>query len=297
MSTAELATVPPRAERPRSPWSLLARRTLAYPQTRIGLLFGVIVVGVALLGPLFAPHRSSALVVRDFAGPSARAPLGGDYIGEDVLSQVLNGGRSVLWMAVASAVLGVAIGVAVGLVAGYTRGWLDSVLMRLQDVILAFPQLVFVMLFVALLGPKEWLIVLLVAIGWVPGIARLTRGITLEATTKEFVQAAEILGYTRRSILFGEILPNLTTPLMVELGLRLTWSIAVIAGLSFLGLGVQAPAADWGLMVNKNYNGIAIQPWAVLIPMVLIAMFAIAANLVTEGFARAMAGIDRGSRS
>jgi peptide/nickel transport system permease protein len=272
---------------------LLLRRTLSYPQTRIGLAFGVVVVGVALLGPLFAPHSSSALVTLDYGSPSSTAPLGGDYLGEDVLSQVLDGGRSVLWMAVSSALLGVLMGVAVGLVAGYARGWLDSLLMRVQDVVLAFPQLVFVMLFVALLGPKEWLIVTLVAIGWVPGIARLTRGITMEATTKEFVQAAEVLGYKRRSILFGEVLPTLTTPLMVELGLRLTWSIAVIAGLSFLGLGVQAPAADWGLMVNKNYEGVSIQPWAVLVPMLLIAMFAISANLVTEGFARAMAGIDR----
>ena len=135
----------------------------------------------------------------------------------------------------------------------------------------------------------------LVAIGWVPGLARMTRGITLEATTREFVQAAEVLGYRRRTILFGEILPNLTTPLMVEFGLRLTWSIGLIAGLSFLGFGAQPPTADWGLMVNENRNGIGIQPWAVLVPVALIAVFAIATNLVTEGFARTMAGIDRRS--
>ena len=273
----------------------LLRRTLRTPQTRVGLALGLVVLAVALIGPVFAPHSPTEFVGPAFQGPSGTAPLGTDYLGEDVLSRVLDGGRTVLWMAIASSVLGVAVGIVVGLVAGYTRGWLDSLLMRAQDVILAFPQLVFVLLFVSLIGPKDWLIVVLVAIGWVPGLARMTRGITLEATTREFVQAAEVLGYRRRTILFGEILPNLTTPLMVEFGLRLTWSIGLIAGLSFLGFGAQPPTADWGLMVNENRNGIGIQPWAVLVPVALIAVFAIATNLVTEGFARTMAGIDRRS--
>lgn len=283
------------ARRPRR--ATFLRRMFRNPQTLVGLIFAVFVVGTALIGPVFAPHDTTSFVGPAFAAPSATSPLGTDYLGEDVLSRVLFGGVKVLWMAVAAAALGVAMGIVVGLIAGYTGGWLDAVLMRVQDVVLAFPQLVFVLLFVSLLGPKEWLIVLLVAIGWMPGLARTTRGITLEATTKEYVQAAEALGYRRRSILLGEILPNLTTPLMVEFGLRLTWSVAIIAGLSFLGFGVQAPAADWGLMVNENRNGIAIQPLAVLVPIVLIALFAVAANLLTEGFARTVAGIDRESDS
>lgn len=281
----------------RAPRGAFLRRMFRNPQTLVGLVFAVFVVGTAIVGPVFAPHDTTSFVGPAFAEPSATAPLGTDYLGEDVLSRVLAGGFKVLWMAIAAAALGVALGIVVGLVAGYTGGWLDAVLMRVQDVVLAFPQLVFVLLFVSLLGPKEWLIVVLVAIGWMPGLARTTRGITLEATTKEYVQAAEALGYRRRSILLGEILPNLTTPLMVEFGLRLTWSVAIIAGLSFLGFGVQAPAADWGLMVNENRNGIAIQPLAVLVPIVLIALFAVAANLLTEGFARTVAGIDRESDS
>lgn len=271
----------------------LARRLVRDPQALTGAIFAVFVLATALIGPLFAPHDTTSFVGPAFSEPSADVPLGTDYLGEDVLSRVLYGGVSVLWMAVGAAALGVALGIAVGLVAGYAGGWVDSLLMRAQDVVLAFPQLVFVLLFVSLLGPKEWLIVLLVAIGWMPGLARTTRAMTLDATTKEYVQAVEALGYPRRRILFGEILPNLATPLLVEFGLRLTWSIAVIAGLSFLGFGVQAPAADWGLMVNENRNGIAIQPLAVLIPIVMIALFAVAANLLTEGFARTVAGVDR----
>lgn len=275
--------------------SSFLRRMARDPQAVVGAIFAVFVLATALIGPVFAPHDTTSFVGMAFSGPSADAPLGTDYLGEDVLSRVLAGGRDVLWMTIASATIGTALGIVIGLIAGYTGGWLDAILMRAQDVVLAFPQLVFVLLFVSLLGPKEWLIVVLVAVGWMPGLARTTRGITLEATTREYVKAAEALGYSRRSILLGEILPNLTTPLMVEFGLRLTWSVAVISGLSFLGFGVQAPAADWGLMVNENRNGIAIQPLAVLVPIALIAVFAVAANLLTESFARTMAGIDRES--
>lgn len=290
--TSEPATTPAASKAGRQTF---ARRMMRDPQAIVGAIFAAFVLAAALIGPAFAPHDTTSFVGMAFTGPSTDAPLGTDYLGEDVLSRVLYGGFDVLWMTISAATIGVAMGVVVGLVAGYTGGWLDAVLMRAQDVVLAFPQLVFVLLFVSLLGPKEWLIVVLVAIGWMPGLARTTRGITQEATTREYVKAAEALGYSRRSILFGEILPNLATPLMVEFGLRLTWSVAVISGLSFLGFGVQAPAADWGLMVNENRNGITIAPLAVLIPILMIALFAVAANLITESFARTVAGIDRES--
>lgn len=269
------------------------RRAFAYPQTVIGAVLTGLIVLLALLGPLLAPHTPTEFVGAPLSGPTGDALLGADQLGRDVLSRVLAGGRSVLWMSIAAAVLGVALGVALGLVAGYVRGRADAVTMRALDVVIAFPQLVLVLLFVSLLGAKEWLIVVLTAVAWAPGVARVTRGITLETVDREFVQAAEVLGYSRRSILFGEILPNLTTPLMVELGLRLTWSIALIAGLSFLGLGIQPPAADWGLMINENRNGLTVQPWGVVAPVICIAVFTIGTNLIAEGIARTMAGIDR----
>jgi len=269
------------------------RRAFAYPQTVIGAALTGLIVLLALLGPLLAPHTPTEFVGAPLSGPSGDALLGADQLGRDVLSRVLHGGRSVLWMSVAAAVLGVAIGVALGLLAGYARGRADAVVMRALDVVIAFPQLVLVLLFVSLLGARAWLIVLLCAVAWAPGVARVTRGIALEVGEREFVQAAEVLGYRRRSIVLGEILPNLTTPLMVELGLRLTWSIALIAGLSFLGLGIQPPAADWGLMVNENRNGLTVQPWGVVAPVACIAVFTIGTNLIAEGIARTMAGIDR----
>jgi peptide/nickel transport system permease protein len=276
---------------PKAPSTL--RRSLRYGRTRIGVALTLAVLLLALLGPALAPHSPSALIGGPFAKPSGAAPLGTDYLGHDVLSRVLWGGRSVVWMAFAATTVGVGIGVVLGMLAGYSRGRLDDVIMRTMDVVLAFPQIVLVLLFVSVLGPKLWLIALLVAIAWIPGVARVTRGMTLEAASREFVEAVEVLGVPRRRILGREIVPNLISPLMVEFGLRLTWSIAVIAAISFLGFGVQPPAADWGLMINENRNGLTIQPWAVVVPTVCIAVFTIGTNLVAEGIGRAIAGIDR----
>jgi peptide/nickel transport system permease protein len=246
-----------------------------------------------VLGPLVAPHSPTDTVGLPFSPPSSKALLGTDNLGRDVLSRVLYGGWTVLWMSCTSALLGVGAGVLIGMLAGYTGHKTDAVLMRGMDVLMAFPSIVLVLLFVALLGSKLWLIVLLVGLAWTPPVARVARGITVEARGREFVQAAEVLGMPRRTILLREVLPNLSTPLLVELGLRLTWSIALIAGISFLGFGIQAPQADWGLMVNENRDALAIQPWGAVAPIVMIAIFAIATNLITEGFGRTVAGIDR----
>jgi len=265
-------------------------------RTRLGLGLMALVVLLALVGPLAAPHAPDAVVGIPFSPPSTTFLLGTDYLGHDVLSRVLWGGWTVVWMSFASATLGVGLGAAVGLLAGYSRSILDDVLMRAMDVVLAFPQLVFVLLFVSLLGPKLWLIVLLVALSWVPQVARVARGVTLGVVDREFVQAAEAIGLRRGRILAREILPNITTPLMVEYGLRLTWSIAVVAAVSFLGFGIQVPDANWGLMINENRQGLLLQPWPVVVPGLCIAAFAIGTNFVAEGISRAISGVDRVGR-
>jgi len=269
------------------------RRALSLGVTRVGIALTAAIVLLSLIGPALAPHASTEFVGPPFSPPIDGAPLGTDNLGRDVLSGVLNGGRSLLWMAFASTALGVAVGVALGMVAGYARNRLDDVIMRTLDVLYAFPYIVLVLLFVSMLGSPSWLIVLLVAVGWVPGVARTTRGITLETCTREFVEAAEVLGTPRRTILRREILPNLSTPLLVEFALRLTWAVGVIAGLSFLGFGVQPPASDWGLMINENRNGLAVNPWGVLAPISCIALFAIGTNLLADGIGRTIAGTDR----
>jgi peptide/nickel transport system permease protein len=160
-----------------------------------------------------------------------------------------------------------------------------------MDVVLAFPQVVLVLLFVSIIGVKLWLIVILVALAWVPQIARVIRGVTAEISHLEYVESAEAIALPRWRILFREILPNVTTPLMVDYGLRLTWSIAVVAAISFLGFGIQAPDADWGLMINENRTGLTVQPWAVVVPALCIALFAVGTNFVAEGTARAVARV------
>ena len=181
--------------------------------------------------------------------------------------------------------------------AGHARNWLDDLLMRSADVLLAFPQVVFILLLVSMLGSHLWLIVLAVAVTHAPRIARVARGATLEILEQDFVKASEAMGERRLRLLFADVLPNITNPLLVELGLRLTYSIGLIAAVSFLGFGLQPPAADWGLMINENRNGITVQPWAVALPVSAIALLTIGTNLVTDGIARASIGIERAARA
>ena len=275
----------------------ILRRASAFGRTRVGLAITAAIVGVAVIGPFVAPHSPTAFVASPFAAPSGDAALGTDYLGRDVLSRLLAGGRSVLVLSLIATVLGLALGVTVGLVAGHARNWLDDLLMRSADVLLAFPQVVFILLLVSMLGSHLWLIVLAVAVTHAPRIARVARGATLEILEQDFVKASEAMGERRLRLLFADVLPNITNPLLVELGLRLTYSIGLIAAVSFLGFGLQPPAADWGLMINENRNGITVQPWAVALPVSAIALLTIGTNLVTDGIARASIGIERAARA
>jgi peptide/nickel transport system permease protein len=262
-------------------------------RTRFGVVIVALLVLVALAGPLVAPHSPTEFVGIPNSAPSGDAIFGTDALGRDVLSRFLYGGRTVLWLSAAATLLGMVVGVAVGLIAAYSRNWLDDVLMRANDVLLAFPQIIFVLLAVSALGPKLWLIVLTVGLTHAPRVARVLRGAALEIVERDFVKSAEVVGEKRWRIVFGEVLPNVTSPLLVETGLRMTYSIGLVAGISFLGFGLQPPDADWGLMINENRLSITVQPWAVLLPVIAIGLLTIGTNLITDGLSRALAGIDR----
>lgn len=277
-------------------WTQTLRAALRLGRTRIGLGIVAFMVLLALAGPAVAPHSPTAFVAAPNAGPRAGLLLGADGLGRDVLSRFLDGGRTVIGLAFASGLLGVGLGVVVGLVAAYARNWLDDVLMRGNDVLLAFPQIILVLLALATLGPKLWLIVVAVGITHAPRTARVIRGAAVDVVERDFIRAQEAVGEKRWRILFVDLLPNVSSPLMVELGLRITYSIWLVAGLSFLGFGLQPPAADWGLMINENRLSISVQPWAVLLPAAAIGVLTVGTNLITDGIARAAIRIDRGSQ-
>ncbi|WP_460415825.1 ABC transporter permease [Pseudomonas sp. microsymbiont 2] len=266
-------------------------RLLADPQVRRGALITALVALLALCGPWLAPFEPTAMVGPVYGPPGAGAPLGHDFLGHDLLSRLLSGGLSVLWMSLAASFIALLLGGSLGLLAGFSRRRLDQAISWAADVSLAFPDLILVLLIVSMLGRAPWLIVLTVAIAFTPGVIRLARGSAVTVAGQAFVEAAQMMGYPRWRILFGEILPNILTPLLVHFGNMLTWAVGMLSGLGFLGYGVAPPAADWGLMINENQAGLLLQPWAVLAPALLIAVFAYGTNILAEGIGRASARI------
>lgn len=265
-------------------------------RTRIGLTIVGLIVLMAALGPALAPHSPTQFIGAPFASPGPHALFGTDNLGRDVLSRFLWGGRSVIFLALAATLLGVGAGTLIGLTAAYSRGRVDDLLMRPGDVVLAFPQIVLALLLLSMVGPHVWLVVVAVAIGHMPQTARVIRGAALDVVERDYVRVAEMLGESRMRIVTRQLLPNVSSPLMVEFGLRLTYSIGLIAGIEFLGFGLQPPTADWGLMINENRVGLIAQPWGVVLPILAIGLLTIGTNLVTDGLARAAIGIDRGEQ-
>jgi peptide/nickel transport system permease protein len=263
---------------------------------RVGAALVMFVVLVAAIGPAVAAHSPTALVSGSLLPPGNGYPLGTDDLGRDVLSRVLNGGWELLAMAAVATVLGVAIGALVGVLAAFEGGWLDSILMRTVDVLLAFPQIVFALLLVSIIGPKVWLIVVAVAVAHAPQVARVIRSAALDVCERDFVKSLELIAIPRRKIMIGEILPNLISPLMVEFGLRLTFSIIIIAGLSFLGFGLQPPSPNWGAMINENRVGLVANPWGVIAPILMLVILTVGMNTFTDAVARVSLGTLRAHR-
>jgi peptide/nickel transport system permease protein len=275
-------------------WVALVRGTMGQWRSRIGLALFLLIVAVALIGPAFAPYSPTAFVTAPNASSSLHGPFGGDAIGRDVWSRFLDGGRNILGMSLAATIIGVGLGLVVGLIAAYRSGWIDETLMRIADVFMAFPQIVLTLLLVTAFGPKVYLIIITVGISHAPRTARVIRGAAQQVVERDFIKAAEAVGEPRRRVIFGELLPNVTSPALVEFGLRWTYSIGLIAAINFIGAGLQPPQSDWGLMIQENRLSLTIQPWGVLLPILAIAVLTVGVNLLTDAFSRAAIGIDRG---
>jgi peptide/nickel transport system permease protein len=261
------------------------RKALRQKRFTFGFVVTLLIVAFAILAPLVAPYGEN-----ETAGPpySKDGFFGTDYLGQDVLSRLMYGGQGILVISVLATVLGMVVGVLIGVIAAYSGGWWDEIIMRLNDVLLAFPQILLALVVLtALQNPSPLVIVVLVGASHAPRVARVSRGVALGIVSRDFVVAAEALGERRSRVIVAEVLPNMTGPLLAEAGLRLTYSIGLVAALGFLGFAADPGAANWGQMMNENRLGHATQPWAVVAPVLMIAIFTIATNLMADGLAQA----------
>ena len=253
---------------------------------RVGLALLVLVVGIALFGPAFAPHSAIEPLGIPGAGPSSQFPLGTDFEGRDVLSRLLYGGRSTLLLSGAATLLTYAVGMTAGLVAGYTRSLVDPLIMRSVDVFLSFPALLVMLLAVTALGGDRGVLVVACVVVLFPGVTRIVRTATLEASAKGYVEAAVARGEGMVAVLRREILPNITPTVVADVGIRFSWSIILIASVNFLGLGLRPPTADWGLMISENREVLPTNPLSVVAPAAILAVLIIAVNLLGDSYVR-----------
>lgn len=268
--------------------------TLRTPAGRIGLPIVVLYLILALLGPWlpqWLPNSPTAipepLEEYQLLPPSFQFWLGTDQFGRDVLSRVMCGAGSLIWTAAAGAALGIVLGTLVGMSSGYKGGKVDEVVMRVMDGLMSFPTLLLIILVLFTLGPGRENIVVTIGFVSMPGIARVVRSATLSLKALEFVQSARLRGESGAYIIFREILPNILPTLGVEASVRFSYAILSIASLGFLGLGIQPPSPDWGLMISQSRRFLVTAPWVALAPMAAVASLIVAVNLLVDGIRQA----------
>ncbi|QND45055.1 ABC transporter permease (plasmid) [Rhizobium lusitanum] len=252
------------------------------PLAVLGLAGLVIFLVMALLAPWIAPHPVSQVVGGVWDMPSANALLGTDNIGRDLFSRLLWGARITFVIAALATILAFVIGVSLGLYAAVRRGIIDQVLSRLNDLAMAIPTLILALVVLAVL-PKTMIVLILVMAGLdATRVFRVSRALASDLVTLDYVEVARLRGEGWGWIIFKEILPNALSPLLAEFGLRFAFAILFLSTLSFLGLGVQPPIADWGSLVKENKDGLVFGVFAALIPGAAIAILVICVNLVVD---------------
>ena len=253
---------------------------------RVGVVLLAIAVFICLFGGFFAPYSPTAVVGLPGAPPGQGHPLGLDFIGRDVLSRVLYAGRSTLLLAGLAIILTYALGGAIGLIAGFSRSMVDPLLMRGIDILLSVPALLVILLFVTGFGSGSFVLVIATSLVLLPGAARIVRAATLEVSTRGYVEAAIARGEPTRSLLTREVLPNVSGVVSADLGLRFSWGIILIASVNFLGVGIQPPTPDLGLMVSENRVIIGTNSMAVIGPSLVLATLIVGMNLVSDAYVR-----------
>ena len=263
------------------------RRLRRYPATLAGFAIVGFFLLMALFGPLVAPYRYSFQELPSrLQPPSSEHLLGTDQLGRDVLSRILVGSRDVYFVAGSGTLVAVLLGLTLGLLAGYLGGAVDELVMRLVDVLLAIPPLLLAMIILFTLGSSRLNVILVVGFLYIPMVSRVVRSVVLDLKTRQFVEAARLRGESSAYIMFREILPNVLPPLAVEASMRFSYAIFLVASLGFLGLGVQPPSPDWGLMVGEARNYFNQAQWALLAPAGAIAVLVVGVGFMSDGLRR-----------
>lgn len=254
------------------------------PSLIAGGILLILILTLAIIGPALSPFDLDTMQLNvRLVSPNETHWLGTDEFGRDVLSRMLNGGQTSLIMGFGATFVSLIIGVPLGLMAGYHRGMIDEMIMRAADIMISLPPIILGLLILSVTPPSLWKTVLAVGFVYIPIITRLTRSVTLEVAGEEFIQAARARAESSFYILFKEILPNAWPAIIVEAALRVTFAMLLAAALSFLGLGVQPPSSDWGLMIAEARPFINSAPWIVLAPGMALCITVIAINLFGDG--------------
>jgi peptide/nickel transport system permease protein len=253
----------------------------------LGGAVGFTIVGfwllMAAVGPLIAPTDAGKIVSSDVFEPMSRAfPLGTDYLGRDMLSRVLSGARYTVGVALLATALAALTGTALGLCAAVKGGWFDAVLSRVLDAVISMPSLMFGLVVVAALGSSIPILVLTAAVIYTPGSYRTARALAVNINAMDFIDVARARGERTVFIVREEILPNMVLPALTDFGLRFVFVTLLLSGLSFLGLGIQPPSADWGSLVRENIEGLSYGAPAVIMPALAIATLTIGVNLLID---------------
>jgi len=242
---------------------------------------------MALIGPFVAPYKySDQTLAERLQPPSAKHWFGTDALGRDIFSRILVGSRDVFLVAGSGAILAILIGLLLGMSSGYFGGLLDEAIMRMMDVLLAIPPLLLSMVILGTVGPSRVNVVFVVGFLYTPMVARVVRSVVLDVRTRGFVEAAKLRGESSAYVLLREILPSVLPPLAVESSMRFSYAIFLVASLGFLGLGVQPPSPDWGLMVGEARTWFSQAKWILLFPAGAIALLVVGVAFMSDGLRR-----------
>ncbi|MGO4569136.1 ABC transporter permease [Rhizobium sp. 2YAF20] len=264
----------------------LSPRKLGYRFNLVGILgFAIILIWalVAVFAPLVTPYPIGAIVDYDYFGPvSAKFLMGTDYLGRDMLSRILMGARYTVGISLGAVAIACVTGVALGMSAAVAGGWFDTCLSRFLDALNSIPSKLFGLVVVAAVGSSIPVLILTLAVIYTPGAYRFSRALAVNINTMDYVTVATARGEKTSYLIRSEILPNILGPVLADLGLRFVFIVLLLSGLSFLGLGVQPPNADWGALVRENIGGLPFGAAAVMFPSIAIASLTISVNLLID---------------